>query len=164
MPQTPASNGKLVLAARPIGEALLQLLRELGNLVTDFSGRMPNCAVQKMFDTLMPFGVYRCNWKERYLTKLPEAMKDLATKNTLARETGQPVDATSKLIVPMIERFMATDRGFAIARLQLPAQRSRQGVHILPVGPWNTAGNDPQNGRALTEFACDRTKLPAHFD
>lgn len=42
------------------GEALLQPLRELGNLVTDFSGRMPYCDVQKLFDTLMPFGDFRC--------------------------------------------------------------------------------------------------------
>ena len=37
----------------------------------------------------------------------------VAYAEALARETGQPVDAPSKLIVPIIERFMATDRGFA---------------------------------------------------
>lgn len=43
--------------------------------------------------------------------------RDLVTyAEALARETGQPVDAAAKLIVPMIERFMATDRGFAKAR------------------------------------------------
>lgn len=30
----------------------------------------------------------------------------------LARETGQPVGEPVKLIAPMIERFMASDRGF----------------------------------------------------
>ncbi|MDT8263591.1 DUF2274 domain-containing protein [Roseomonas sp. DSM 102946] len=34
----------------------------------------------------------------------------------LARETGQPAADPLKLIVPMIERFIATDRGFAKAR------------------------------------------------
>lgn len=34
----------------------------------------------------------------------------------LAHETGQPVADPIKLIVPMLERFMATDRGFAKAR------------------------------------------------
>ncbi|NJM82385.1 MAG: DUF2274 domain-containing protein [Tabrizicola sp.] len=34
----------------------------------------------------------------------------------LARATGKPVGPPAKLIVPMIERFMATDRGFAKAR------------------------------------------------
>ena len=34
----------------------------------------------------------------------------------LARETGQPISDPVKLIVPMLERFMATDRGFARSR------------------------------------------------
>jgi hypothetical protein len=34
----------------------------------------------------------------------------------LGRATGQPVAPPAKLIVPMIERFMATDRAFAKAR------------------------------------------------
>ena len=34
----------------------------------------------------------------------------------LARETGQPTADPMKLIVPMLERFIATDRGFAKAR------------------------------------------------
>jgi hypothetical protein len=43
----------------------------------------------------------------------------------LARETGQPAYAPAKLIVPMIERFMATDRGFAKARRsETPSSRT----------------------------------------
>ncbi|MBK5945795.1 DUF2274 domain-containing protein [Paracoccus yeei] len=34
----------------------------------------------------------------------------------LARETGQPVADPVKLIVPMLKRFMATDRGFVRSR------------------------------------------------
>ncbi|WP_435302505.1 DUF2274 domain-containing protein [Escherichia coli] len=34
----------------------------------------------------------------------------------LARESGQPAADPVKLIVPMLERFIATDRGFAKAR------------------------------------------------
>jgi hypothetical protein len=50
--------------------------------------------------------------------ELPASVhRDLvAYAEALARETGQPVGQPSKLIVPMIERFMATDRGFAKAR------------------------------------------------
>lgn len=39
-----------------------------------------------------------------------------AYAEVLARETGQPVADPMKLIVPMLERFIATDRGFAKAR------------------------------------------------
>lgn len=38
----------------------------------------------------------------------------------LARETGQPVTDPAKLIVPMVQRFIATDRGFAKARRAKP--------------------------------------------
>mgnify|MGYP001181637165 CR=1 FL=1 len=34
----------------------------------------------------------------------------------LGRETGQPVADAVRLIVPMLQRFIATDRGFAKAR------------------------------------------------
>jgi len=34
----------------------------------------------------------------------------------LTHETGKPVADPIKLIVPMLERFIATDRGFAKAR------------------------------------------------
>lgn len=40
----------------------------------------------------------------------------LAYAEVLARETGQPVSDPVKLIVPMLERFMATDRGFVRSR------------------------------------------------
>ncbi len=50
--------------------------------------------------------------------ELPAAVhRDLtAYAEILERETGQPVKDPAKLIGPMIERFMATDRGFAKAR------------------------------------------------
>lgn len=42
----------------------------------------------------------------------------VAYAEVLARETGQPVTDPAKLIAPMVQRFMATDRGFAKARRQ----------------------------------------------
>jgi hypothetical protein len=43
--------------------------------------------------------------------------RDLLTyAEALARETGQPIADPSKLVAPMLARFMATDRAFAIAR------------------------------------------------
>lgn len=40
----------------------------------------------------------------------------IAYAEILARESGQPATEPAKLVVPMVERFMATDRGFAKAR------------------------------------------------
>ena len=54
---------------------------------------------------------------------LPAAVhRDLiAYADVLGRTTGRTVSNPAKLIVPMIERFMATDRAFAKARRN-PAQ------------------------------------------
>ena len=50
--------------------------------------------------------------------ELPAALhRDLvAYADLLTREGGQPVTDPSKLIAPMIARFMATDRAFAKGR------------------------------------------------
>lgn len=40
----------------------------------------------------------------------------VAYAEVLAQETGQPVTDPVKLIAPMIQRFIATDRAFARAR------------------------------------------------
>ncbi|KAB2737386.1 DUF2274 domain-containing protein [Brucella anthropi] len=50
--------------------------------------------------------------------ELPGALhRDLlAYGEVLAQETGQPAPEPRKLIVPMLQRFIATDRGFAKAR------------------------------------------------
>jgi hypothetical protein len=40
----------------------------------------------------------------------------LAYAKALARETGQPIADPSKLVAPILARFMATDRAFAKAR------------------------------------------------
>ncbi|MGE4324635.1 MAG: DUF2274 domain-containing protein [Pseudodonghicola sp.] len=57
--------------------------------------------------------------------ELPASVhRDLvAYAEVLARETGQPVSDPVRLIVPMLERFMATDRGFAKARRAAQSHR-----------------------------------------
>lgn len=52
--------------------------------------------------------------------ELPGALhRDLiAYAEVLARESGQPTADPVRLIVPMLERFIATDRGFAKERSQ----------------------------------------------
>ena len=50
--------------------------------------------------------------------ELPASLhRDLAVyAEVLAGESGKPATDPIRLIVPMLERFMATDRGFAKAR------------------------------------------------
>lgn len=54
--------------------------------------------------------------------ELPAGLhRDLtAYADILAREAGQPTADPVRLIVPMLERFIATDRGFAKARRATP--------------------------------------------
>ncbi|MBN9362786.1 MULTISPECIES: DUF2274 domain-containing protein [unclassified Devosia] len=50
--------------------------------------------------------------------ELPAALhRDLVSyAEVLSKETGRPVGDAGRLIVPMLQRFIATDRGFARAR------------------------------------------------
>jgi hypothetical protein len=46
-----------------------------------------------------------------------EVHRDLvAYAEALSRESGQSIPDPSKLIAPMVQRFMSTDRGFARSR------------------------------------------------
>lgn len=44
----------------------------------------------------------------------------VAYAKVLERQNGQTVAEPAKLIAPMVERFMATDRGFAKLRREVP--------------------------------------------
>jgi hypothetical protein len=44
----------------------------------------------------------------------------LAYAETLGKETGQTIGEPARVIAPMIERFMASDRGFAKSRRERP--------------------------------------------
>lgn len=60
--------------------------------------------------------------------ELPAGLhRDLAAyAEILAREAGQPAADPVRLIVPMLERFIATDRGFAKARRATDPTSSRK--------------------------------------
>jgi FAD/FMN-containing dehydrogenase len=72
------------------GEGLLQPLRELGEMVTDFSGQMDYCDLQQLFDTVIPFGQHRCYWKSQYLGGLTDEAIDLI----LERNASPPSPTT----------------------------------------------------------------------
>ena len=58
------------------------------------------------------------DWPVKITVELPAALhRDLAAyAEALGREQGQPIADPVKLVVPMLERFIATDRGFAKVR------------------------------------------------
>jgi FAD/FMN-containing dehydrogenase len=75
------------------GERLLQPLRELGPMVTDFSGQMPYCDVQKLFDPLYPAGEYRCYWKSHLLSQLTDEAIDEAIQNAAASPSDKSISS-----------------------------------------------------------------------
>jgi len=75
------------------GERLLQPLRELGPMVTDFSGRMAYCDVQKLFDTLMPKGEFRCYWKSHLLKDLTDAAIEEGVANAIASPSDRSISS-----------------------------------------------------------------------
>ncbi len=75
------------------GEAVLNPLRELAPLVTDFSGRMNYTDVQQLFDTLIPFGEHRCYCKARYLSDLSDEMIDLAMLTAKAAPSDNTISS-----------------------------------------------------------------------
>jgi hypothetical protein len=56
----------------------------------------------------------------------------VAYAELLSKETGQSVGEPGKLISPMIERFMATDRGFAKMRRERSAKGASATLPKLP--------------------------------
>ena len=75
------------------GERLLQPLRELGPMVTDFSGQMPYCDVQKLFDPLYPAGEFRCYWKSHLLSQLTNEAIDEAIENAAASPSDKSISS-----------------------------------------------------------------------
>ncbi|MBA15864.1 DUF2274 domain-containing protein [Sandaracinobacter sp. RS1-74] len=72
--------------------------------------------------TKLKLGVIAEDKPVKVTVELPAPLhRDLvAYAEILARETGQPVAEPAKLIAPMVQRFIATDRGFAKARRHSP--------------------------------------------
>ena len=58
------------------GEAAVQPLRELAEPLLDFSGQMPYCDVQQLFDGLFPKGIHRGYFKSVYLGDLEDGIID----------------------------------------------------------------------------------------
>jgi FAD/FMN-containing dehydrogenase len=110
-------------------------LRELAPLATDFSGRLPYCELQKLFDELMPAGQYRCYWKSHYLSELSDAAID----DILAGVTTVPSPNS-----------LSSIWNFGGATAQVPADATAFGDRSMPWmysidSVWEGAENDAAN-------------------
>jgi len=117
------------------GEALLQPLRELAELVTDFSGRMDYCELQKLFDTLMPAGEFRCYWKSHYLSSLSDEVIDAVLQGN-----AEPPSANT----------LSSIWNFGGATADVAADATAFGDRSMPYmfsidSVWPEAGDDEEN-------------------
>ncbi|MFC6639290.1 hypothetical protein [Sulfitobacter sediminilitoris] len=62
-------------------------------MAADFSGRMNYVEVQQLFDELMPAGDFRCYWKARYLSELPDEMIDRAMADAAAAPSANSLSS-----------------------------------------------------------------------
>jgi FAD/FMN-containing dehydrogenase len=129
------------------GERLLQPLREQAELVTDFSGQMPYCEVQQLFDTLIPFGQHRCYWKSHYLADLPDVLID----ECLANAAAAPSDNT-----------LSSLWNFGGATAAVPADATALGDRSMPFmysidSIWSDPADDAAN-ISWTREVWERTR------
>ena len=117
------------------GETLLHPLREQGDLVTDFSGRMSYCEVQRLFDAVIPFGRHRCYWKCHYLAGLDDDL----IETILAANAAPPSPNT-----------LSSIWNFGGATAAVPAEATAFGDRSMPYmfsidAIWSEAGEDDAN-------------------
>ncbi len=68
--------------------------------------------------TKLKLGTIEHDKPVKLMIELPAAVHRnlIAYAEAIGRESGQPAPDAAKIVAPMIERFMATDRAFARAR------------------------------------------------
>lgn len=133
------------------GEALLQPLRQQGELIADFSDRMDYCAVQKLFDTIIPAGQFRCYWKSHYLAGLTEPV----INDILAGNANPPSPNTLSSIWNFggaTQRVGATETAFGDR--SMPYMFSIDSI-------WSAAADDETNVGWTRDF-WDRMKPHSH--
>ncbi len=138
------------------GEKITQPLRQFGEILLDFSGRMPYRELQTLYDGLFPKGRDRCYWKSTYL-------KDLDT-STIAEVTKQLATRPSEMTYASIWKF-----GGAVQRVAADAtafgDRSMPFMFSLDA-IWSNAAGDEENinwvrdsWQAIQQFSTGRMYL-----
>jgi len=117
------------------GEKLLQPLRELAEPITDFSGQIDYCEMQKLFDSVIPFGEHRCYWKSHYLSGLDNEVIDLI------------LDAN---VNPPSPNTLSSIWNFGGKTARVPADATAFGDRSMPYmysidSIWNEAADDAAN-------------------
>jgi FAD/FMN-containing dehydrogenase len=117
------------------GERITRPLREFGEPLLDFSGRMPYRELQTLYDGLFPKGRDRCYWKSTYLKSLDAS--------TIAEVTKQLATRPSEMTYASIWKF-----GGAVQRVASDATAfgDRSMPFMLSLDAiWSNAADDSAN-------------------
>ena len=142
------------------GERLLQPLRELGPMVTDFSGQMPYCDVQKLFDPLFPAGEFRCYWKSHLMSQLTDEAIAEAIENAAASPSDKSISSLwnfgGATAAVAAEATAFGDRSFGWMYSLDSVWRDAaddEGVMGWTRSAWNRARRHAHEGRLYLNFA-----------
>ncbi len=127
------------------GERAVQPLRELAEPLLDFSGQMPYCDIQCLYDGLFPKGVHHAYFKSVYLNGFDDAMID----EIAPRAADRPSDLTLCSVWYM---------GAATARVagDATAFGDRDMGWMLSIdGIWEDAADDEKNLAWARAFWAD---------
>ncbi len=78
------------------GERITRPLRDLGEPLVDFSGRLPYATIQTLFDGLFPKGRDRCYWKSTYLKNLDDKVIGEITRRMAKRPSEKTISSIWK--------------------------------------------------------------------
>ncbi|SDA93626.1 FAD-binding oxidoreductase [Sinorhizobium sp. NFACC03] len=93
------------------GECVTQPLRNIGEPLLDFSGRMPYGVLQSIYDGIFPKGRDRCYWKSTYLSGLDDGVIADITKR-LAKRPSEMTFASIWKFGGAVQRIAADATAF----------------------------------------------------
>jgi FAD/FMN-containing dehydrogenase len=127
------------------GERVVAPLRNFGDPLVDFSGRMPYRTIQTLYDALFPKGRDRCYWKSTYLKGLDSAViRDITTR--LAKRPSEMTFASIWAFGGAMQRVSAEATGFGDRTM--PYMLSLDSI-------WSNAAHDDANIAWVRDFWQD---------
>jgi FAD/FMN-containing dehydrogenase len=117
------------------GERVTAPLREFGEPLVDFSGRMPYRVLQTLYDGLFPKGRDRCYWKSTYLKRLDD--------DVIGEIVAQLAKRPSEMTYASVWKF-----GGAVQRVgsEATAFGDRSMPYMLSIdGIWSKSAEDSAN-------------------
>ncbi len=128
-----------------VGERVVAPLRNFGEPLVDFSGRMPYRTIQSLYDAIFPKGRDRCYWKSTYLAGLDDdVIKEITSR--LAKRPSEMTFASIWTFGGAVQRIAADATAFGDR--SMPYMLSLDAI-------WSKPGDDTANIDWVRKFWDD---------